>query len=159
MKNGIKILIAAVCLGLTASVYSAPSQTQFFGCYTRGADTIADQLGMPWSFCLNSVTVELEAFKAVVSVEGTNLRTRFELRDIPEHNGSYFMQVPLFSNGSNAVICDDATEASIILSFRMDKKGVIDQGSFALSASSGETTDSCHSQMRETAIPLLKQAS
>jgi hypothetical protein len=151
MKNGIKILLATVILG-----FATPSYAQGLGCYQRGADSVADQLGMPQSFCVKNVTVEIEAFKAIVNVEGTNIRTSFTVTNVSEQNGSYLINVPLFSNWYNAGTCDDATTASIMLSFKIDKTGFIDQGSYKLSASSGETNDSCHSQMREALIPLTK---
>jgi hypothetical protein len=154
MKNGIKILIVAVLLGL-----AAPSHAQFFGCYARGADTVADQLGMPWSICVNNVSVETGVFEAVVNVDGTNIRNRVVVRDaeVSGQDGSYLVKVPLFDTKAPGA-CADVLEASIILSFKMDKQGVIDQGSLALSVSSGEITGSCvHGQeMQKTEIPLVK---
>jgi hypothetical protein len=124
---------------------NGPSSGVERACYQRDADERADKMGMPKSFCIDSMKVEYSAVeRSQLTVKGSPLQGTFPVKIEPAGEGLYKASAGIFGNREGSV-CDEVLSAHIAVSVTMDKNGNIKPGSVQVEAETGYTYDSCHS--------------
>jgi len=121
-------------------------------CWQRGKNFNAERMGMPFSFCVDSMEISGNIFeKPRLSVSGSGLSGSFDLKIGPPSDGLYKATTVVFKNSKGSA-CSAGEDAYIEFSVLTDSRGKIVAEPF-LKAFYGRTPDMCHSQWRYSEIP------
>ena len=120
-------------------------------CWQRGKNFNAERMGMPFSFCIDSMEISGNIFeKPRLSVSGTGLSGAFDLKIGPPSDGLYKATTVIFKNGKGSA-CSAGEDAYIEFSVLTDSRGKIVAEPF-LKAFYGRTPDMCNSQWQYSEI-------
>lgn len=116
-------------------------------CWQRGKDLNAERMGMPFSFCVDSMEISGDLFeKPLLNISGTGLNGAFALKIGPPSDGLYKATAVIFKS-SNGSSCSAGEAAYIEFYVLADARGKIVAEPF-LKAFYGRTPDICRPQWK-----------
>ena len=123
-------------------------------CWQRGKNADAERMGMPFSFCVDSMRIIGGLFDGPrLSISGNSVNGVFELKVGPPSDGLYKSTAVVFRKSVGAS-CSGGEDAYIEFSVLADARGQIAADPF-IRAFYGSTSDLCGAQWKYSAVKYV----